>query len=158
MAETSKSTNNKLIASNRRANFEYFLQDKLEVGLELFGTEIKSLRQGKCSLSDSYVMIKNGEAYILNMDIPVYEKGNIFNHEPKRSRKLLMHKTEILKYAQNANIKGYTIIATKCYIKKSKAKLEIALGKGKNTYDKRETIKKRDTERKINQEIKDRNS
>src|SRR5574344_1814454 len=154
MAETSKSTNNKLIASNRRANFEYFLQDKLEVGLELFGTEIKSLRQGKCSLSDSYVMIKNGEAYILNMDIPTYEKGNIFNHEPKRTRKLLMHKHEILKYSSYSKTKGYTIIATKCYLKKGKAKLEIALGKGKNVVDKRETIKKRDIERNVSQEYK----
>ena len=156
MKDVSRETNNKLIASNRRAKFDYFLSEFLEVGIELKGTEIKSLREGKCSLQDSYVLIKNCEAYILNMDIPTYDKGNIFNHEPKRTRRLLMHKNEILKYSQKSNIKGYTLIATKCYLSKGKAKLEIALAKGIDTYDKRETIKERENKRNIEKALKER--
>jgi SsrA-binding protein len=146
----------KLIASNRKAHFDYFLSDYLEVGLSLCGTEIKSLRAGHCSLSDAYVLFKGNEAYICGMDIPPYEMGNIFNHEPKRDRKLLMHKAEILKYEQAVQVKGYTLVPVKCYLKRGKAKLEIALAKGKNVYDKRDTIKDRDIKRKLDEATKER--
>ena len=139
--------NVKVITTNRKAHFEYFLSDNLEVGIELKWTEIKSLKFHGCSLNDSYVVIKNGEAYILGMNIAPFYKGNIFNHEPLRTRKLLMHKREILKYGQKVKEKGFTIVCTKVYLKNGKAKLEIALAKGKDLYDKRETIKKRDQER-----------
>ena len=121
--------------------FEYFLSDYTEAGLALAGTEIKSVRLGHASLSESYVVIKNNEAYILGMNISEYDKGNIFNHDPLRVRKLLLHKHEIRKFQQAIQEKGYTLIATKLYLKKGKAKLEIALAKGKNIHDKRETIK-----------------
>ncbi|MFA6796910.1 MAG: SsrA-binding protein SmpB [Bacilli bacterium] len=148
----------RLIASNRKANFEYFLSEFLEVGISLCGTEIKSIRQGHCSLSDTYITFKNGEAIISGMNIPEYEKGNIFNHDPKRDRKLLMHKYEIRKYFEASKEKGFTVVATKCYLKKGKAKLVIALAKGKNTRDKRDVIKKREVERNISKTIKEFNS
>lgn len=148
----------RLIASNRKAHFEYFLSEFLEVGISLCGTEIKSIRQGHCSLSDTYITFKSGEAIIAGMNIPVYEKGNIFNHDPKRDRKLLMHKYEIRKYQEACKEKGFTVVATKCYLKKGKAKLVIALAKGKNVRDKRDVIKKRETDRKIERTIKDYNS
>lgn len=147
----------KLIATNRKAHYLYFLSDYFEAGISLFGTEIKSLRSSHCSIDGAYVAIKNNEAYVYDMDIPVYTHGNIFNHEPKRVRKLLLHKREIAKLAQKVQLKGYTIVVTRCYLKNGKAKLEIALGKGKNTIDKRETIKKRDVQRKIEKELKDHN-
>ena len=108
----------KLVASNRKAHFEYFLSDYTEAGLALAGTEIKSVRLGHASLSDSYVVIKNNEAYILGMNISEYDKGNIFNHDPLRVRKLLLHKHEIRKFQQAIQEKGYTLIATKLYLKK----------------------------------------
>jgi len=137
----------KVITNNRKAYFEYFLSNFLEVGIELQGTEIKSLKQNGCSLNDSYVIIKNNEAYIMGMNIAVYSHGNIFNHEPMRTRRLLLHKDEILKFKQKMTEKGYTIVCTKVYLKNGKAKLEIALAKGKKLYDKRESIKKKDQER-----------
>ncbi len=157
MADKDKS-DRKLIATNRKAHFEYFLSDYLEAGISLSGTEIKSLRAGKCSLSDAYVMFRGDEAFIVGMDIAQYSKGNIFNHEPKRDRKLLLHKSEIRKFEQNVTIKGYTVIPVEVYLKKGKAKVEIALAKGKNLYDKRDTIKDRDIKRHIDMEIKERNS
>jgi SsrA-binding protein len=150
-------TSEKLIATNRKAHFEYFLSDYLEAGISLTGTEIKSLRQGHCSLADSYVMFRNGEAFICGMDISPYERGNIFNHEPKADRKLLLHKSEIRKYAEQVQVKGYTVVPVRCYLKRGKAKIEIALAKGKNEYDKRDTIKDRDAKRQIDREIKERN-
>lgn len=144
----------KLIATNHKANYEYFLSDFLEVGIQLCGTEIKSLRLGHCSLTEAYIGFYKEEAYIYNMDIPVYEFGNIFNHEPKRDRKLLLHKSEILKLANSCKLKGYTVVPVKCYLKNGKAKLQIALGKGKTNYDKREVIKNRDIDRKIQKEYK----
>ena len=139
--------NIKIIVTNSKARFNYFLSDFLECGIELQGTEIKSLRKNGATLGDSYVIIRNGEIFIVNMHISCYEQGNIFNHEPLRTRKLLMHKREILKYGQKVKEKGFTIVCTKVYLKNGKAKLEIALAKGKDLYDKRETIKKRDQER-----------
>lgn len=144
----------KVICSNKKAFFNYFLSDFLEAGLVLTGTEIKSIRQRNVSLNDSYVVFKNHEAFILNMNISVYEKGTVFNHDPLRTRKLLLNKREILKYEQKVIKEGYTIVPTKLYLKKGKAKLEIALGKGKKLYDKRETIKERDDKRNVARALK----
>ena len=139
--------NNDLITKNSKAFFNYFLEDFLECGIELKGSEIKSIRQNGLSLMDTYVVFKNQEAFILNMYIAPYKEGNMFNHEPRRSRKLLLHKKEILKLEQKAKEKAMTIIPTKVYLKKGKLKVEIALGKGKKKFDKREVMKKRDDER-----------
>lgn len=137
----------KIITNNSKARFNYFLEDFLECGIELKGSEIKSIRKTGASLQDAYVLFRNGEAFILNMHIAPYEHGNIFNHEPNRTRKLLLHKKEIKKMEQKANEKALTVVPTKIYLKKGKLKVEIALAKGKKLYDKRETIKKRDDER-----------
>ena len=137
----------KIITNNSKARFNYFLEDFLECGIELKGSEIKSIRKTGASLQDAYVLFRNGEAYILNMHIAPYEHGNIFNHEPNRTRKLLLHKKEIKKMEQKANEKALTVVPTKIYLKKGKLKVEIALAKGKKLFDKRETIKKRDDER-----------
>ena len=137
----------KVLVSNNKAKFLYFLEDFLECGIELKGSEIKSIRHNGASLKDSYVIFKNGEAFLLNMHIAPYEHGNNFNHEPNRTRKLLMHKKEIVKMEQKAKEKVMTVVPTKVYLKKGKVKIEIALGKGKKLYDKRETIRKRDDER-----------
>jgi len=137
----------KIIAENRKAHFNYFLSDYLECGIQLKGTEIKALRVKGANISDSYVIIRNGEMEIINMHISPYDQANIFNHDPLRNRKLLVHKKEI-KWFDDASTKGgFTIIPTKIYFRKGKAKVEIALAKGKKNYDKRETIKKRDIER-----------
>lgn len=137
----------KIITNNSKARFNYFLEDFLECGIELKGSEIKSIRKTGASLQDAYVLFRNGEAFILNMHIAPYEHGSIFNHEPNRTRKLLLHKKEIKKMEQKAAEKALTVVPTKIYLKKGKLKVEIALAKGKKLYDKRETIKKRDDER-----------
>ena len=137
----------KIIANNSKAHFNYFLEGFLECGIELRGSEIKSIRRSGASLHDSYVVVRDGEAYLLNMHIAPYENGNIFNHEPNRTRKLLLHKKEIIKMEQKAAEQSMTIVPTKVYLKKGRLKVEIALGKGKKLFDKRETIKKRDDER-----------
>ena len=136
----------KIIANNKKASYEYFLSDFLECGIVLQGTEIKSLRVNGASLSDSYVIIRNGEMFILGMNIAQYDKGNIFNHEPTRTRKLLLHKEEIEKYNRKVQEKGFTIMASKIYFRNGKAKVEIALAKGKKLYDKRREIAKKDAE------------
>ncbi|MCQ2814904.1 MAG: SsrA-binding protein SmpB [Bacilli bacterium] len=141
--------NVKIISQNKKAHFNYFLSDFLECGIELLGTEIKSLRINGASLSDSYIVFHNGEATILNMHITPYDKGNLFNHDPLRTRKLLMHKKEIRWYENKIKTGGYTVVPTKVYLRKGKAKIEIALAKGKKAYDKRETIKARDIQRDI---------
>lgn len=146
-----------LLIKNSKAHYEYFLSDFLECGLELKGTEIKSLKTGKANLSDSYIIFSNGEAFILNMHISHYDKGNIFNHEPLRTRKLLMHKQEIRKFAQKVKEKGFSCVPTKVYLKNGKAKVEIALAKGKKLYDKRQTIKDRDDKRNIDKALRDNN-
>lgn len=139
----------KIIAQNRKAHFNYFLSDFMEAGLELKGTEIKSLRVSGATINDSYIVIRNSEAEIINMYIKPYDHGNLFNHDPLRNRKLLLHKKEIAWLASKIKTEGFTIIPTKIYFRKGKAKVEIALGKGKKNYDKRETIKKRDIEREL---------
>lgn len=140
---------------NRKAKFDYQIFDSYEAGIVLTGTEIKSIRQGNCNLKDSYIVIRNEEAYIINMHISHYEEGNIFNHEETRTRKLLLHKNEIKKLNDKIKISGHTLIPLKLYFKKNKAKLQIALAKGKKTYDKRESIKERDINRNIQKTLKE---
>ena len=139
---------------NRKVNFDYEIIDTFEAGIVLTGTEIKSIRLGKCNLKDSYAIVKNNEIFILNMHISQYEQGNRFNHEETRTRKLLMHKKEILKLRDKLEIEGFTLVPIKLYFKGSKAKLLIGLAKGKKNYDKREIIKKKDIERQIAKELK----
>lgn len=132
---------------NRKANFEYFIEERYEAGIELKGTEIKSIRKGSCDIKDSFIIIKNQEAFLLNTYIAKYEEGNIFNHEERRTRKLLLHKKEIKKLLEAYSKDGYSLIPLSIYLKKGKAKVEVGVCKGKKLYDKRETIKKRDLER-----------
>ena len=132
---------------NKKAYFNYFIDNEIEAGIVLKGTEIKSVRKGSVNLTDSYVRIKKNEAYIINMFIDKYDKGNIFNHEPTRERKLLLHKKEIKRLLELTSRDGYTLVPVKLYIKNDKAKISIGIAKGKKLYDKRETIKKRDLER-----------
>ena len=139
----------KIITSNKKAHFNYFLSEFTECGLALLGTEIKSLRTHGCSLNDSYIVIRNGEMEVINMHINPYDKGNIFNHDPLRNRKLLLHKKEIRWFDEKIKRDGYTIVPTRVYLKRGRAKIEIALAKGKKLYDKRETIKQRDIKRSI---------
>lgn len=140
-----------LIANNKKAYFDYFIEDKYEAGLELKGTEVKSLRLGKCSIKEAYVRIENGEAYIYGMNIAPYEQGSIFNRDPLRVRKLLLHKSEINKLVGDASEKGYTIMPLSVYFKDGRAKIEIGLARGKKNYDKRQSLAakavKRETER-----------
>lgn len=140
--------------NNRRANYDYEVIDTYESGIVLVGTEIKSIRLGKADLKDSYAIIKNDEIQLLNMYIAPYEQGNQFNHEETRTRKLLLHKKEILKLKDKVEIEGFTLIPLKLYFKKNKAKILIGLAKGKKTYDKRESIKKKDIERQVQKELK----
>ena len=142
---------------NRKAKFEYELYDKYEVGIVLTGTEIKSIRKGSCNLKDSYITIKNHEAFIINMFISKYEEGNIFNQDETRTRKLLLHKKEILKLKYKLNQDGITLIPIKLYFNNGKAKLEIAVAKGKHTYDKKEAIKQRDIKRETDKYLKRQN-
>jgi len=146
----------KVIATNRQARHEYFLLDKYEAGLALLGTEIKSLRQGNCNLKGAYIDIVNGEAYVKDMHIAEYKEANRFNHETKRDRKLLLHKREIEKLFQKVKVKGFTIVPTKIYFTKGQAKLEIALARGKELHDKRQSIRERDVKREMDKAIKDR--
>lgn len=132
---------------NRKVKFNYFVIDDIEAGLELKGTEIKSIRKGKASIEDAYARIKNGEVFIINMFIAKYEEGNIFNHDERRERKLLLHKSEINKLSKKLELDNYTLVPLKLYFRNSKAKILLGLCKGKKLYDKRETIKKRDIER-----------
>ena len=139
---------------NKKANFDYEIIDTYETGIVLTGTEIKSIRAGKANLKDSYAIIKNNEIFLLNMHISSYEQGNRFNHEETRTRKLLMHKKEILKLRDKLEIEGYTLVPIKLYFKGSIAKILIGLAKGKKNYDKRESIKKKDMERQIAKDLK----
>lgn len=144
----------KLIANNKKAYHDFFIEEKYEAGIALFGTEIKSLRQGKCSIKESYIGIENGEAFIYGMHIPPYEKGNIFNRDPLRTRKLLLHKQETRKLLGKLSEKGYTIVPLQVYFKKSLCKVEIGLAKGKKLYDKREAIAARDQKREAERDYK----
>lgn len=139
---------------NRQARYNYQIIDSFEVGIALKGTEIKSIRNGKANLKDSYAIIKNGELFLLNMHVSPYEEGNIFNHEETRTRKLLMHKKEIIKLNNKLTLEGNTLVPLKLYFKNGRAKIELGLAKGKKLYDKREAIKKRDIEREIKKNMK----
>ena len=139
---------------NRQASYNYFIEDTYEAGIVLKGTEIKSIRAGKCNIKDSYVIIRNNEAYLLNAHISPYEQGNIFNHEETRTRKLLLNKREILKLNDKLNIEGYTLIPLKIYFVKSRAKVLVGVCKGKKNYDKRESIKEKDLQRELNKNAK----
>ena len=139
---------------NRKARYDYELLDKYEAGIVLTGTEIKSIRNGQANLKDSYAIIKNGEAYLLNMHISEYKQGNQFNHDETRTRKLLLHKNEIKKINDKISIKGLTLVPVKLYFTNGKAKIELAIARGKHTYDKKETIKQRDIEREIKKSLK----
>lgn len=132
---------------NREARFNYFVLEELEAGIVLTGTEIKSIRNGKCNIKDSYAIIRNMEVYLLNMHINEYKEGNIFNHDPKRTRKLLLHKKEIKKLNERINLEGLTLIPLKVYFKENKLKVLLGLCKGKKVFDKRETIKERELKR-----------
>ena len=146
----------KLVAQNKKAHFEYFLEELFEAGLSLSGTEVKSLRQGKCSLKESFVRIEKGEAFLYNMHISPYEQGNIFNKDPLRTRKMLLHKSEIRRLIGKVKTDGYTIVPVKIYFKGNYAKVQIALAKGKKLYDKRQSAAERDAKRQIDRAMKER--
>ncbi len=144
----------KLVANNKKAYHDYFIEEKYEAGLALAGTEVKSLRMGKCSIKEAFIQIDKGEAYVLGMNISPYEKGNIFNKDPLRVRKLLLHKAEIRKLIGSSSEKGYTIVPLSVYFKDGRAKIEIGLAKGKKLYDKRADIAKKDVKRETQREFK----
>lgn len=152
-----KSQGTKLIANNKKAYHDYFILEKVEAGIQLVGTEVKSLRNGKCSVKESFIRIENGEMYIYGMHISPYEKGNIFNRDPLRTRKLLVHKQEILRLLEKIKEKGYTLVPLQVYFKNSLVKVEIGLAKGKKLYDKREDLAKKDAQRQMEREFKERN-
>lgn len=144
----------KLLANNKKAYFDFFILEKYEAGIVLSGTEIKSLRQGQCSIKEAYVGIEHGECYIYGMHIPPYEKGNIFNKDPRRTRKLLLHSSEIRKLGGKLSEQGITLMPLQVYLKGSRCKVEIGLAKGKKLYDKRESIAKKDQKREAEREYK----
>ena len=147
----------KLVANNKKAYRDYFIDEKYEAGLVLHGTEVKSLRMGKCSIKEAWVRIQDGEVWVYGMHISPYEKGNIFNKDPLRPRKLLMHKAEIGKLLGKVKEKGITLVPLQVYFKNGRAKLEIGLARGKKLYDKREELAKRDMRREAEREFKVRN-
>ena len=154
--QTVRQPGTKTIAVNRKARHDYFVQETYEAGIELFGTEVKSLRQGQVNLKDSWCDIQNGELFIKQMHISPYEKGNIFNKDPIRPRKLLMHKREILKLYGTLMQEGLTLVPLSLYFKNSRVKVELGLCKGKKLYDKRDDIAKRDAKRTIDRAMKER--
>ena len=145
----------KIVAQNKKARHDYFIEETFEAGLELSGTEVKSIRLGKVNLKESYVDIKNGEIFVVGMHISPYEQGNIFNRDPLRTRKLLMHKKEILKLFGQTQEKGLTLVPLSLYLRGSRVKMELALARGKKLYDKRADIAKRDANRNIDRAMKD---
>lgn len=147
----------KLVCNNKKAYHDYFIEEKYETGLELFGTEVKSLRLGKCSIKEAFIRIEKGEVYAYGMHITPYEMGNIFNKDPLRPKKLLMHKSEINKLFGKIKEKGYTLVPLEVYFSNGRAKLEIGLAKGKKLYDKREDIAKKDMRRETEREFKVKN-
>lgn len=149
--------NTKLIANNKKARHDYFLEELYETGICLHGTEVKSLRMGKCSIKEAFVRIEKGEVVIYGMHISPYEKGNIFNKDPLRPKKLLMHKREILKLQQKIAEQGYTLVPSEVYFKGSLVKVQIALAKGKKLYDKRQDIAKKDARREAERDFKVKN-
>ena len=147
----------RLIANNKKAYHDYFIEDTYEAGIELAGTEVKSMRMGKCSIKESFIQIDRGEVFVYGMHISPYEKGNIFNKDPLRTRKLLLHQYEIRKIAGKIAEKGYTLVTLKVYFKVSLVKVEIGIAKGKKLYDKRQDIAKKDQKREAEREFKVKN-
>ena len=150
--------NIKIISQNKKARHDYFIMETIEAGIELFGTEVKSVRQGKVNLTDAYASVSNGEVYIKHMNISPYEQGNIFNRDPLRDRKLLLHKKQILKLIGETKQTGFSLIPLSVYLKGSLVKVSLALCKGKKLYDKREDIAKRDSARKMDRAFKEHNN
>jgi SsrA-binding protein len=146
----------KVIATNRKARYQYHFHDTYEAGLALKGSEIKSIRAGRVSLQEGFVLFEGGEAWLVNVHIAQYDPASRQNHEPRRRRKLLLHRREIDRLQGRAQEKGYTIVRTKLYLKDGRAKVEIALAKGKKLYDKRQTIAKRDSKRQVERALKER--
>ena len=152
-----KESQNRLIANNKKAYHDYFIEDTYEAGISLAGTEVKSLRMGKCSIKESFVRIEKGEVYIYGMHISPYEKGNIFNKDPLRTRKLLLHQYEIRKIEGKIKEKGFTLVPLKVYFKGSLVKVEIGVARGKKLYDKRQTIAKKDQRREAERDFEVKN-
>ena len=150
--------NIKIITQNKKARHDYFIIETIEAGIELFGTEVKSVRQGKVNLTDAYASVSNGEVYIKHMNISPYEQGNIFNRDPLRDRRLLLHKKQILKLIGETKQTGFSLIPLSVYLKGSLVKVSLALCKGKKLYDKREDIAKRDSARKMDRAFKEHNN
>lgn len=144
----------KLVANNKKAYHDFFIEETYEAGIVLHGTEVKSLRMGKCSIKEAFIRIENGEIYIYGMHISPYEKGNIFNKDPLRIKKLLLHKQQIRKLAGSSSEKGYTVVPLKVYFSNGRAKIEIGLAKGKKLYDKRQDIARKDQKREAEKELK----
>lgn len=144
----------KLIANNKKAYHDYFIDETYEAGVALHGTEVKSMRMGKCSIKESFIRIENGEAFVYGMHVSPYEKGNIFNKDPLRVKKLLLHKYEINKLAGKIAEKGYTLVPLQVYFKDGKVKVEVGLARGKKLYDKRQSIAKKDQRREAEREFK----
>ena len=151
-----KKETQKPIANNKKAYHDYFIDETYEAGVALHGTEVKSMRMGKCSIKESFIRIENGEVYVYGMHVSPYEKGNIFNKDPLRVKKLLMHKYEINKLAGKIAEKGYTLVPLQVYFKDGKAKVEVGLARGKKLYDKRQDIAKKDQRREAEREFKQR--
>lgn len=147
----------KLVANNKKAYHDYFIDEKYEAGIELFGTEVKSIRMGKCSVKEAFVKIDRGEVYVCGMHISPYERGNIFNKDPLRVRRLLLHKYEIMKLNGKIAEKGYTLVPLQVYFKGSLVKVEVGLARGKKLYDKRADIAKKDQRRELEKEFKVKN-
>ena len=147
----------KLVANNKKAYHDYFIDEKYEAGIELHGTEVKSIRMGKCSIKESFIRIENGEVFVYGMHVSPYEKGNIFNKDPLRVKKLLLHRAEINKLAGKVAEKGYTLVPLQVYLSRGKVKVEIGLARGKKLYDKRADIAKKDMKREAEKEFKIRN-
>ena len=147
----------KLVANNKKAYFDYFIEDKIEAGIALHGTEVKSMRLGKCSIKESFIRIENGEVWVYGMHVSPYEKGNIFNKDPMRPKKLLMHKAEIMKWNGKLSEQGFTLVPLEVYFREGKCKVMVGLAKGKKNYDKRDSIAKKDQARDAMKEFKIRN-
>ena len=157
MKTTDGNDHDKVVANNRKAFHDYHILDRYEAGMSLVGTEVKSLRRGNCSIKESFARIDEGEAFVYDMHIPPYEQGGVHNHEPTRRRKLLLHRGEIERLIGKTREKGLTLVVTKVYFKRGKAKIEIGLAKGKQLHDKRKTMAERDAKREIDRGMAERN-
>ena len=149
--------NYKLIANNKKAYFDYFIEDTWEAGIALHGTEVKSVRMGKCSIKEAFIRVEDGEVFVYNMHISPYEKGNIFNKDPLRVKKLLLHRHEVNKILGEVTQKGYALVPLQVYLKGSLVKVQVGLGRGKKLYDKRDTIAKKDQRREAEKDFKVKN-